>query len=213
MKIIWLGHAAFLITTGNTRIITDPFDEPTGYRIPEVSADLVTVSHNHHDHNSVAWVLGSPRIISSPGKTEFRDIEILGIPSFHDQKNGQLRGSNLIYVIKAEGLVICHLGDLGHLLNPDQLDAIGKVDVLLAPVGGTYTISAEEAVEVVRLIKPRVTIPMHFKTPPCTVNLTPVEDFTQHYDQVAKLPYLEIRNQEKYNLPEVVVLDYSYIDR
>lgn len=94
MKIIWLGHASFLIETGNTSIITDPFDELTGYRIPRISADLVTVSHGHHDHNTVDWVLGKPQIISSPGMTQFRDIEILGVPSFHDQKRGQLRGEN-----------------------------------------------------------------------------------------------------------------------
>lgn len=212
MKIIWLGHASFLIETGNTRIITDPFDEPTGYRIPNISADLVTVSHNHHDHNSVDWVLGKPQVISSPGRSQFRDIEVLGIHSFHDQKKGRLRGTNTIFVIKAEGLAVCHLGDLGHILDPDQLEAIGKVDVLLAPVGGTYTITAAEAVRIVESVKPRVTIPMHFKTPPCTVDLVPVSDFIQHYDQVAKLPYLELSSQEPEQLPEVVVLDYSYID-
>lgn len=212
MKIIWLGHASFLIETGQTRIVTDPFDASTGYRTPNISADLVTISHNHHDHNAVDWVSGNPQVISSPGKAQFKDIKVLGVPSFHDRKNGQSRGNNIIFVIRAEGLAVCHLGDLGHLLNPDQLEAIGKVDVLLAPVGGTYTISAEEAVKVTQHIKPRVTIPMHFKTPPCTIALTPVQDFTRHFDRVAKLPYLELSGQETaLLLPEAVVLDYSYI--
>jgi len=211
MKIIWLGHASFLIEAGPARIITDPFDEATGYRIPNVSADLVTISHGHHDHNTVDWVMGKPQVVSSPGRTKFGNIDILGIPSFHDQRQGQLRGDNTIFVIKAEELVICHLGDLGHLLNPNQLEAIGKVDVLLAPVGGTYTITAGEAVKLVAAMKPRVTVPMHFKTPPCAINLTPVEDFTQHYDRVAKLPYLNVSGREIDSLPEVVVLDYSYI--
>lgn len=136
MKIIWLGHASFLIETGATRIITDPFDETTGYRIPSISADLVTVSHDHYDHNAVDWVLGEPRVVSSPGETRFQEVDILGIPSFHDQEKGRLRGRNTIFVIKAEGLTVCHLGDLGHLLEPDQLEAIGRVDVLLIPVGG-----------------------------------------------------------------------------
>ncbi|MGE5544325.1 MAG: MBL fold metallo-hydrolase [Bacillota bacterium] len=211
MKIIWLGHASFLIETESTRIVTDPYDKATGYRIPDVSADLVTISHSHYDHNCVEWVLGNPQMVSSPGKTQFRDVDILGIPSFHDQNQGRLRGDNTIFVIKAEDLVICHLGDLGHLLSPDQLEAIGKVDVLLAPVGGTYTITAGDAVKLVDAMKPRVTVPMHFKTPPCKINLTPVEDFTKHYDRVAKLPYLDLSRREMASLPEVVVLDYSYI--
>lgn len=211
MKIIWLGHASFLIEAGSNRIITDPYDEATGYRIPDVSADLVTISHGHHDHNSLEWVLGKPQVVSALGRTQFRDIEIFGISSFHDQENGRLRGDNTIFVIKAEGLVVCHLGDLGHLLNNDQLEAIGKVDVLLVPVGGTYTITAREAVELVEAMKPRVTIPMHFKTPPCTVKLVPAEDFTRYYDRVVKLPYLKLSGPEMNLLPEVVVLDYSYI--
>ena len=211
MKIIWLGHASFLIETGATRIITDPFDESTGYRIPSVSADLVTVSHDHYDHNAVDWVAGEPRIVSSPGETRFREVEILGVPSFHDKEKGRLRGRNTIFVIKAEGLTVCHLGDLGHLLEPEQVEAIGEVDVLLVPVGGTYTITADEAVKLVAAMKPRVTVPMHFKAPPCKINVSPLEDFTRHYDRVVKLPYLEISREGMASLPEVVVLDYSYI--
>ena len=210
MKIIWLGHASFLIETGATRIITDPFDETTVYRIPSISADLVTVSHDHYDHNAVDWVLGEHRVVSSHGETRYQEVDILGIPRFHDQEKGRLRGRNTIFVIKAEGLTVCHLGDLGHLLEPDQLEAIGRVDVLLIPVGGTYTITAGEAVKLVAAMKPRVTVPMHFKAPPCTIDVAPLEDFTRHYERVAKLPYLELSREGMTSLPEVVVLDYSY---
>mgnify|MGYP000910624337 CR=1 FL=1 len=211
MKITWLGHASFLIETATASIVTDPFDESTGYRVPNVSADLVTVSHQHYDHNAVGTVRGNPRVVSEPGVTRFGEIEIKGIKTFHDKNLGRDRGENLVFVIKADGLTVCHLGDLGHVLTPDQLQAIGQVDFLLVPVGGTYTISAEEARTIVSLLAPRVAIPMHFKTPPCTIRLTPVESFTMHYDRVAKLPYLDLAERDLNLLPEVVVLDYSYI--
>ncbi|NLB18214.1 MAG: MBL fold metallo-hydrolase [Syntrophomonadaceae bacterium] len=211
MKIIWLGHASFFINTGHYRIITDPFDDTPGYPIPDISADLVTVSHDHHDHNAVEHVSGHPRIITSLEKVRFGDVEIFGVPTYHDHCQGRERGDNTVYVFKAEGLIICHLGDLGHIPDSAQLEAIGKVDVLLIPVGGRYTISAQEAVEVIRLIKPRIAIPMHYKTPVCPYPITPLQDFAQHFDEVVKLPFLELSSIEDVLLPEIVVLDYSYI--
>ncbi|NLV17369.1 MAG: MBL fold metallo-hydrolase [Syntrophomonadaceae bacterium] len=209
MKIIWLGHSSFLIETGHCRIITDPFDDTTGYPIPDISADLVTVSHDHHDHNMVDNVSGNPRIINSLEKVRFGDVEIFGVSTYHDHSQGRERGDNTVYVIKAEGFTVCHLGDLGHLPDSAQLEAIGQVDVLLIPVGGTYTIAAKEAVEVIRLIKPRISIPMHYKAPVCPYPITPLQDFAQHFDEVVKLPYLELSSMDSILLPEIVVLDYS----
>lgn len=207
MILRWLGHASFMIEIGSTRIVTDPFNEYVGFKMPAVTAELVTLSHGHRDHAATDEVLGSPQVVDSPGEHDFQDIVIHGTSTFHDKKRGKERGNNIVFTFKSQDLSICHLGDLGHILETGQVMEIGPVDVLLIPVGGLYTISAAEAVQVRDLIKPRLTVPMHYKTPDLSFPLSPVEDFIRNYNSVVKLPFLEISSQEAISLPEVVILD------
>ena len=152
MKLEWMGHACFAITTDNgTRIVTDPFDEKVGYPLPWGRADIVTASHGHFDHACYER-MNPQNVVKEPGEYVFGDVKITGIASFHDDAKGAKRGSNVIFVIEADGKRIAHLGDLGHMLSEAQVAALGKLDALLIPVGGTYTLTGEQAAEQARTI-------------------------------------------------------------
>jgi L-ascorbate metabolism protein UlaG (beta-lactamase superfamily) len=166
VSIRWLGHSAFLITTqAGTRIVTDPYDASVGYAMPQIEADLITVSHEHDDHNAVAAIQGAPQVRRGSGESSFREVSVKGIATFHDGSQGSERGQNTVFVFEFDGLRIGHLGDIGHQFSDQQKAAIGKLDVLLVPVGGTYTVDAEGAAQICQQIAPRVVIPMHYKTP------------------------------------------------
>lgn len=165
MEITYLGHSAFKIKGKEATLITDPYDSSmVGKKFSRVEANIVTVSHSHADHNKTELVGGNPKIVSGPGEYEIRGVSIFGFPSFHDKKKGAERGLNTIYAINAEGITLCHLGDLGEKLSEEQAGEIGSVDILFVPVGGVYTLEPEEAAEVVGVIDPKVVIPMHYKT-------------------------------------------------
>lgn len=208
MLIQWFGHASFKINTAAGSIITDPFNDELGYPMFPRRADVVTVSHQHWDHNAVEDISGAPQVFSDPGFYQWKGIDIRGIPSFHDQNSGRERGRNTIFKISAEKINLLHLGDLGHLLSLETVAEIGAVDILMLPVGGTFTIGADEAYAIVGLLQPRIVIPMHFQTPHLSFRLAPVEEFTSKFEKMLKLPGLEINSQ---NLPEqtqIIVLDY-----
>lgn len=174
VQITWLGHACFLIVAGDgTRVLTDPFDGTVGYDLPAVQADVVTVSHGHFDHNNIGVVQGSPQVMDSPGKRSFGGVRIRGVQTYHDTKGGAVRGPNTVFIVETDGMTICHAGDLGHNPSDEAVKNIGEVDVLLIPVGGTYTLDAKGALEVVRKFDPRIVIPMHYKTP--DLKLTGIE--------------------------------------
>ena len=181
MTIQWLGHSCFKIQTKNNgqevTIVMDPFDEKIGLKIGKQAADIVTISHDHHDHNNLEAIKGDPFVVNTPGEYETRGIFIYGIPAFHDDQQGKTRGKNTIYKINSEDINILHLGDLGHTLSDEQLEQIGNVDILLIPIGGTYTIDAKQAVEVVGQIEPRLVIPMHYKVVGLTVPLSNADEF------------------------------------
>jgi L-ascorbate metabolism protein UlaG (beta-lactamase superfamily) len=178
MKIKWFGHACFLITTDRgTRIATDPFDETVGYPVPSVKADIVLTSHDHFDHSFVEAIGGDFQLVNKTGSFYVQDIPITGIKTYHDDVMGKKRGGNTVFVIEADDMRICHLGDLGHLLDDRTVEQIGPVDILLIPVGGTYTIGADEAVLVAAQLNPRLIIPMHYKTPAISFPITGVEPF------------------------------------
>lgn len=179
MKITWHGQSCFKIITQDTTIITDPFSKDIGLKPPHCEANIVTVSHDHPDHNNVSALRGEPFVIKGAGEYELRDIVILGINSFHDQKEGKERGSNTIYIIEAEDNIrICHLGDLGQKeLTDEQIDAIGDIDILMIPVGGVYTIDSEEAANIINAIEPKIVIPMHYKIPGLNIKLGGIDDF------------------------------------
>lgn len=178
MKIRWLGHACFaLVSKSGTRIITDPYDESTGYVIPPVEADFITVSHDHFDHSTVSAVQGQPQVIRGKGEFKIKDIQARGVLTFHDNAGGMRRGQNTAFVFDIDGIRVCHLGDLGHVLNSQQKAEIGKVDVLLIPTGGTYTIDPSLAQQVCLQLNPHLIIPMHYRTDALAFPLDTVDSF------------------------------------
>lgn len=178
MDIIYLGHSSFRIKGKGMTIVTDPYDSAkVGLKYPKVEANIVTISHDHADHNFPSQIEGSPKIISGPGEYEIGGVSIFGIPSYHDDKQGQERGQNTIYSLTVDSINLCHLGDLGHKLSQDQIEQIGNIDILFVPVGGVYTINASQAGDVVSSLEPKIAIPMHFKVPGLSYELGSVEDF------------------------------------
>lgn len=179
MNITWLGHSSFLLEFNNgIKLLQDPFDETVGYPMYSGKPDIITVSHNHFDHNCIEpFLKESPTIINTSGTQTVMGIKIKGIPSFHDNMHGEKRGPNIIYVIEEDGFRICHLGDLGHRLDENTLREIGSIDILLIPVGGNYTLDGKEASKVAKLINSSYVIPMHYKTSYINFPISGVEDF------------------------------------
>jgi len=211
MKIKWLGHASFLLTTGTgLRVITDPYAPGSGLNYGKIqeSADIVTVSHEHFDHNNVAAVAGSPQVVRGAGTQEARGVSFKGIPCFHDPSGGRERGSNIIFCFTLDGIRICHLGDLGHELTPEQTKEIGEVDLLFLPTGGFFTIDAAAATRLWQQLKPKVTIPMHYKTPKCAFPISGVEEFLKGKEAVKRIEgsEVEVEASKLPAVPEVWVL-------
>ena len=172
-----MGHSCFRIKGNQAVIITDPFPPDLGYSLGKQTASIVTVSHQHPSHSYIDEINGEPRIITGPGEYEISGVLIIGIATFHDSVRGQTRGKNTVYLMEIDGISICHLGDLGHVLSSDQVEELGDIDVLLLPVGGVSTINAAMAAEVIRQVEPKAVIPMHYKTPSLKRELDPVDDF------------------------------------
>lgn len=204
MKLKWLGHSCFLITSETgLRIITDPYPQGSGLSYPPIkdAADVVTLSHDHFDHNNVSGVPGRPEIASGSGTNTVKGIEFKGIPTYHDESRGKNRGTNTIFCFTVDKLRLCHLGDLGHRLAEDQIAEIGTVDILFIPVGGFYTIDAKTASLVSEDLKPRVAVPMHYKTARCDFPITGVDDFIKGKVNVKKLDSSEAEFKAN-SLPE-----------
>jgi L-ascorbate metabolism protein UlaG (beta-lactamase superfamily) len=211
MKLKWLGHSCFLITSETgLRIITDPYSTIGGiyYSPINESADIVTVSHEHRDHNNIAAVQGKPEIITGSGTKIAKGMQFRGIASHHDESRGTERGPNTIFCFTADGIRLCHLGDLGHELSQEETAQIGNVDILLIPIGGFFTIDAIIATKVSDDLKPKVIIPMHYKTPKCDFPITGVDEFLAGKKNVKKINSSEMEFKAD-NLPEttdIVVL-------
>jgi len=210
MEITWLGHACFKLKSRNAVVITDPFSQGYGYQMGKVTANIVTVSHDHPGHNCREAVGGDFKTITNPGEYEIAGVFVYGVRTFHDDKKGELRGKNVSCLIEIDDIKICHLGDLGHIPNATQIDGISDADVVLVPVGSKETMDASTAVEVVNLISPTYVIPMHFKTEVSTRDLEPVDTFLKEMGikEYTPAPKLTIT---KSTLPldmQTVVLDY-----
>ncbi len=193
MKIKYLGHSAFALTSeGGTRIVLDPFDTGAydgaiGYPPVNEIAEIVLVSHSHADHAFAEAVKGNPKVISSVGSTSVGEVKITGVGTFHDDTRGSQRGRNVVFTIETDGLTLTHLGDLGHLLSEREAAEIGTPDILLVPVGGFFTIDASTAWKIVDSLKPRIVIPMHYKTECCGFSIAPVEDFLKGKEGVKRV--------------------------
>lgn len=170
MEITYIGHSCFKLRGRGATVVTDPYEaKSTGLAMPKISADIVTVSHVHDDHNAVAKISSTarrdkPYVIEAPGEYEISGVGVFGWGSFHDSDEGKKRGKNTMYTIMIDQVNVCHLGDLGTTLSNEQIEGLGVIDVLLVPVGGVYTINPEQAVEVVAQLQPSFVIPMHYKT-------------------------------------------------
>lgn len=215
MKIKFLGHAAFLVTTADgIKIVTDPyepggFDGAIGYGPLKEPADFAVVSHDHADHNYVKMVPGDPVVVKGPGEQRHGDIVFRALAAYHDTTRGAERGRNIVRVIEADGMTVCHLGDLGHILSPEDATALGTIDVLMVPVGGTFTVDAKGATSVVNRLRPHIAIPMHYRTPKVALDIAPVDDFLAGKSRVRRVSGSEIE-VTKDTLPEpteIVVLE------
>jgi len=214
MKIKWYGHSSFLITTDSgVRIFTDPSDESTGYGLKDLDVDVVTSSHNHFDHNYFAALKGEPTIIKEVGVTQYQDVKITGVHTYHDNNKGIFRGSNVVYVFEADGLRVAHMGDIGHQLSFMQRQLIGKVDVMLIPVGGTFTVDGAGAYEMVKALDPSVVIPMHYSTPDLGFKLSTVFDFmraAKHFGVAHRLNSSECTlDASTMGSKRIIVMDYA----
>lgn len=213
MIINYLGHSCFKLKGKQGTVINDPFEDYIGFQMPVTSADIVTVSHSHKDHNNISKVRGTTRrpnpfIIDAPGEYEVGGVSVFGVTSFHDNQQGVERGENIIFTSFLDDLRICHLGDLGHELDEETVSQIGLIDILFVPVGGTFTLDPKQAVRVAQSLDPSIVIPMHYKTalhnPDVFAALATVEDFVKAFGvEVQAQEKLEI---EKAQLPESMEL-------
>jgi L-ascorbate metabolism protein UlaG (beta-lactamase superfamily) len=207
MKIQWIGHACFLITSDKgLRIVTDPyktgFDKSFQYGEVNLPADIVTVSHSHGDHNNVASVIGNPVVVRETGKKTVQSIEFNGILAFHDRNGGAERGPVTIFTFVVDGIRVTHLGDLGHLLASGQLNELADTDILLIPTGGPPTIELKEALELVISINPKIAIPMHFKSAKCPFPRNSIDDLVKLRPDAVKIGASElIISEEKLPSP------------
>jgi L-ascorbate metabolism protein UlaG (beta-lactamase superfamily) len=200
MKVKWLGHACFLITSKDgLRVITDPYAVGGGinYSPIEETADVVVVSHGHDDHSNVFAVQGKPEVVRGDGIKTVKNIQFKGIAAYHDASQGKQRGPNTVFCFTIDDIKLCHLGDLGHVLSPEQVNEIGAVDIMFVPVGGFFTIDASAASQVCDQLKPKVVIPMHFKTPKCAYPIAGVEDFLKGKKNVRRVEGSEVEFEQK----------------
>ncbi|MBN1640629.1 MAG: MBL fold metallo-hydrolase [Anaerolineae bacterium] len=211
MDINWYGHACFRIREGGVTVVTDPHPDDLGYERPRTRADVVTVSHAHAGHSDVKGFRGAPHVFRSPGEYEVGGVFITGVPTFHDAHEGAEEGRNVAFLFDFDGLTVCHLGDLGHLLVQEQVEALGQVNVLLIPVGGGHTLTGPQAADVVNLIEPSIVIPMHYKTPATVRDLAPVSSFLRAMgvSKIAPQEDLRVRASALPEETQVVLLDYG----
>lgn len=205
-----MGHSCFRIKGKQAAIVTDPFSPDIGYTLGKPTADIVTVSHQHHSHAYDKGIGGDPKVITGPGEYEIKGVLIIGIATFHDGDGGKVRGKNTVYLIELDGITVCHLGDLGHVLTTEQVEEVDDVDVLLLPIGGGSTINASTAAEVIRQIEPKVVIPMHYKTPVIKRELALVDSFMKEMgiERPASQPKLSLNPSSLPTSTQVFLLDY-----
>ena len=212
MEISWLGHSCFRLKGSQATVITDPYPPELGYKLGKPTARIVTLSHQHPGHSYVKGVGGEPKVVRGPGEYEISGVLITGIATFHDGEKGQKRGKNTVYHIEMDEIAVCHLGDLGHVLNVEQVEEIDNVDILLLPVGGISTINAPVAAEVVRQLEPKAVIPMHYQTPALKRELEPVGRFLKEIGakDIAPQPKLTISKSHLPESTQVFLLDYPH---
>jgi L-ascorbate metabolism protein UlaG (beta-lactamase superfamily) len=212
MEIIWYGHSCFKLNEkGLATVITDPYDaQATGHAPLNISGEIVTISHNKPGHNYVASIKGEPFIITGPGEYEIGSVFVTGIQTNGHNAKVEPVDRNTMYIFDFDGIKIAHLGGIDRLPNQSEVEELGNVHILLVPIGGTSTLNAVQAAEIVNLIEPNIVIPMHFMTESSIIMLDPLNKFLKEMG----LSNVETLNSFKVtslrNLPEetqVVVLE------
>lgn len=228
VALTWYGQSCYLLVSpAKTRVLIDPIPAEIGYTLPPpIQADLVTISHEHGDHNNVSLATGAFKLLRglSDDKKDWQkhdvtvgDVRVRSVGVYHDEKKGAERGLNSVFIYEVAGLRIVHLGDLGHLLDKGQLKAIGRADVLMVPTGGFYTIGPEQAHKVIGQLKPKYFIlPMHYRTDVLKIEqLAWIEEFIRIEDPVTTHVFREKSNTLRINPdqmpkePKIVILNYK----
>ncbi|NEY21556.1 MBL fold metallo-hydrolase [Bacillus ginsengihumi] len=215
MKIKWFGQSAFLLTSdAGTRILIDPYDRLLRYKMPKpIEVDMVAVTHNHGDHNKIHVASGNYLLANEPKEYNHEDVSVKGIKTYHDKANGKKRGDNIIFRFDVDGLKVCHCGDLGHILTEEQVKDIGKVDVLMVPVGGRTTINAVEATQIMHQLEAIVTIPMHYSTKALgilgKILFDKVDKFIQATGQrITEVAMLDVNSESLQQYSGVITMKY-----
>ncbi len=218
MLIQYYGQSCFKITskpggraTDDVILFFDPFGKDLGIRPPQGQADVIFVSHAHHDHNNTEALKGEPVIIDTPGEYAVKGVNVVGIDSFHDMEEGVTRGRSTIFIIEVEDLKVCHLGDLGSELTGKQLEEIDGVDILFIPVGGNYTIDGKKATELIRKIEPAIIVPMHYKVEGSTADIDDLQKFCNEMGNCPseKTSKLNIKKKDlEGKSMEVIIMDH-----
>ncbi|OGG01871.1 hypothetical protein A2Z33_01320 [Candidatus Gottesmanbacteria bacterium RBG_16_52_11] len=215
MEIRYIGHSSFVIKGKSATLVTDPFDPVmVGLKFPKhLSCDIVTVSHDHQDHNSIDQLDGKPFAVTGPGEFEIKGVGIVGIGVYHDASSGQERGKNNIYRIEIDGISVVHLGDIGHVLTAEMVDALDGVDILMIPVGGFYTVDSVKAKEIITEVEPAIIIPMHYGRPDINQKafgeLSPLTQFLKEMgkDEVVPVPKLTVTKDRIPTEIQIAVLE------
>ena len=206
MKLEWIGHACFRMTAQDgTVAITDPYDESVGIDMIPLAADLITMSHEHHDHNETCMIAGKPVIAHGEEETSVGGMTAKAAMSYHDDAQGAKRGPNAIRIFAIDGMKVVHMGDQGCMPSEEALAAIADADVMMIPVGGTYTVDAQGAKAIIDCTKPRCVIPMHVKTKRCPYPIDKIGVFLKLMNAEGLVPVSAL-DVTKESIPSGVVL-------
>jgi L-ascorbate metabolism protein UlaG (beta-lactamase superfamily) len=195
LDVTWLGHGCFRLRGRSAAVVTDPYPPSIGLKLSRLDADLVTISHEHENHNYTQAVRDAYEI-RGPGEYEVAGVSVIGVPTFHDAEKGAKHGRNTVYLIEIDEVRVCHLGDLGHKLDDAEAEAISSPDVLLVPVGGNTAINAVQAAEVVRQLEPRFVVPMHYAIPGLKLQLDSLDRFLKEMAVTASEPQPKLSVQK-----------------
>ncbi|HET7419597.1 MAG TPA: MBL fold metallo-hydrolase [Candidatus Dormibacteraeota bacterium] len=196
MDVTWLGHGCFRLRGRGAAVVTDPYPPAIGLRLSRMDAEVVTVSHEHDNHNFTQVVREGAYEIHGPGEYEVAGVSVIGIPTYHDETKGSRHGRNTVYLIEIDEVRVCHLGDLGHKLEDAEAEAVATPDVLLVPIGGHSAINGAQAAEVVRQLEPRYVVPMHYAIPGLKLQLDPIDRFLKEMGVASTEPQPKLSVQK-----------------
>jgi len=216
MLIEYVGHSCFyIVNSGGTRALTDPYDNSIGLAPVSKSADIVLISHHHQDHDYLAGVRGGYQVFDKPGSYQYKDVAIQGFNVPHDAKGGTERGDNTAFLMETDGIRVLHMGDVGAMPDDSFFESAGRVDVLMVPIGGVFTVDAHGALPIVERLKPNITIPMHYKTTNLKLDIYTAREFKtivnkKHDVSLLGSSKFEITAEQQKKRPRILFMENSY---